>query len=445
MTDRTISLEAERGVLGSILIDLSDVNIDKSTKLSTDMFFDGKHQKIFECLESMHQSAKPIDPLTVANELQERGDFEYIGGYDCLSGIQDAVQIHAHFDHYADILIKKWQLREGLKLLDKARLELNAADDPSEVMRSLSVASDGLQMSKTRTTKEYAAEAKSISAKISSGKPMGLPLPWAQYQDITHGIPFGFPSPVAGRDGKTKSSFMAACLAKYWVYELKIPILYIPIEDQGFRFMNKMAASIGAYDSFRLKNGSSDFLRNHHRCIDKIVDECPLYIHDQPCTPSEIDSLVSEHKRKFGIKGVIIDGFKDIILDKGENQTAKEGNSWASLIRTTKKYNVAMPIIMHLSDVEDGVWLTKRKIRGNKQISQSGRFVIMYQDSGFPTELASRYGLVEGDDVLIDVQKCSYGSECVIPLKKRFDKGGFDLIKEGISNSNNGFDDSIDF
>ncbi|MCK4563129.1 MAG: replicative DNA helicase [Verrucomicrobia bacterium] len=102
------SEEAERGVLGSILLDPANA-IDKclAKRLGSDSFYDRRHQALFEQMVEMSQANKAMDAITIAEWLKTHNALEKVGGYDYLVQLQDSTLVPAHVEFYCDIVQEK--------------------------------------------------------------------------------------------------------------------------------------------------------------------------------------------------------------------------------------------------------------------------------------------------------------------------------------------------
>ena len=84
------SEEAERGVLGSILLDAERVvDLAVERQLSPESFYLSSHQVLFETLVDMHQARKPIDLLTVGDRLRQTRQEAAVGGEAYLESLVD--------------------------------------------------------------------------------------------------------------------------------------------------------------------------------------------------------------------------------------------------------------------------------------------------------------------------------------------------------------------
>ncbi len=100
--------EAERGVLGSILLDPVNA-VDKclAKRLGSDAFYDRRHQALFEHLVDMNQANVPMDAITIAEWLKSHQAIEKVGGYDYLVQLQESTLVPAHVEFYCDIVLEK--------------------------------------------------------------------------------------------------------------------------------------------------------------------------------------------------------------------------------------------------------------------------------------------------------------------------------------------------
>ena len=100
------SEEAERGVLGSILLDsmkIMDLCIER--QLIVESFYVPAHRIIFEALLDMSRRGMVIDVLTVAERLKAAGKLDDSGGAMCLDRLIDSTPTAAHAEYYTEQLM----------------------------------------------------------------------------------------------------------------------------------------------------------------------------------------------------------------------------------------------------------------------------------------------------------------------------------------------------
>ncbi|MCX8159511.1 MAG: replicative DNA helicase [Candidatus Saccharicenans sp.] len=105
------SLEAEKTVLGGILVNNAYLNVVLS-QLAPEDFYRDAHRQILEGMVALMDRGQPIDLLTLSEELQRRGGLEEIGGAAYLASLMDGVPRTLNIEYYAQIIKEKSLLRK---------------------------------------------------------------------------------------------------------------------------------------------------------------------------------------------------------------------------------------------------------------------------------------------------------------------------------------------
>lgn len=114
------SPEAERGVLGSILIDPTKLRDAHNAGCTTGWFYDLKHQEIFQTIEQISKTGA-VDLVTVCSALRDSGKLESVGGPAYVDGLSDDVPSAANIGYWLEILREKYFLRVGAGALARAQ------------------------------------------------------------------------------------------------------------------------------------------------------------------------------------------------------------------------------------------------------------------------------------------------------------------------------------
>jgi replicative DNA helicase len=104
------SLDAERSVLGAILVENGALNRAQEILRDSDFYRD-PHKRLFKAMEVLSERSAAIDPITVKEELVRTGELEAVGGPAYIASLLDAVSHAAHVEHYARIVKEKAILR----------------------------------------------------------------------------------------------------------------------------------------------------------------------------------------------------------------------------------------------------------------------------------------------------------------------------------------------
>ena len=104
------SIDAERAILGAVLLDNSAIDA-ASEKLTPADFFHHHHQRIFSAMLAMRESEHAIDLITLTERLETSGELEAVGGAAYISSLMDGVPHISNVPHYAATVKEKSQIR----------------------------------------------------------------------------------------------------------------------------------------------------------------------------------------------------------------------------------------------------------------------------------------------------------------------------------------------
>ncbi len=104
------NLDAERSVLGAILLDNNALNTAIETLRADDFFLD-QHRRVFTQMIALAEVQQAIDLITLTEELHRRGDLEAAGGAPYLASLADGMPKVSNVEHYARIVKEKAMLR----------------------------------------------------------------------------------------------------------------------------------------------------------------------------------------------------------------------------------------------------------------------------------------------------------------------------------------------
>jgi replicative DNA helicase len=104
------NLEAERSVLGAILIDNDTFNVAAAI-IDGRAFFRDAHRRIYERMMDLSERSQPIDLVTLKEELERSGELEEVGGPAYVASLVDGVPRSTNVEYYAQIVKEKATLR----------------------------------------------------------------------------------------------------------------------------------------------------------------------------------------------------------------------------------------------------------------------------------------------------------------------------------------------
>ncbi len=127
------NLDAERSVLGAILIDngMFDTAIEV---IRPEAFFRDAHRRLFEKMIALAERRDPIDPLTLTEELARSGELEEVGGPAYITSLVDGVPRATNVEYYAKIVKEKATLRNLIFSANKILSSAYEADQEADLI-----------------------------------------------------------------------------------------------------------------------------------------------------------------------------------------------------------------------------------------------------------------------------------------------------------------------
>ncbi len=127
------NLEAERSVLGAILIDNDTYNV-AAAMLDAKAFFRDAHRRIFERMVDLSERSQPIDLVTLKEELERANELDEVGGPAYIASLVDGVPRSTNVEYYAQIVKEKSTLRSLIFSANKIVSSAYAADQEADLI-----------------------------------------------------------------------------------------------------------------------------------------------------------------------------------------------------------------------------------------------------------------------------------------------------------------------
>ena len=187
------SPELEKAVLGAILIQSSAI-YDITNIIQPQSFYIPAHQTIYAAMRSLMQAERPIDTITVSEELSSKNQLEEVGGLPYLIELTELIGTAAHLEYHARIVQQKYIQRELIKA--STEIQKLSYDETKDVDELISFAeSEIFKISEGMVKKELVkigdvmeAAKKSIEkAAESKGSYRGVPSGFTDLDRLTSG------------------------------------------------------------------------------------------------------------------------------------------------------------------------------------------------------------------------------------------------------------------
>ncbi|HKI16742.1 MAG TPA: DnaB-like helicase N-terminal domain-containing protein, partial [Isosphaeraceae bacterium] len=254
------NLEAEKSLLGSILWD-NEILHDVVAIIKAEDFYRDTHQVIFAAIRDMYEGRRGIDAVTLAEELEKRGQFEQVGGNEMLAEITGSVPHAANGKYYAEIVRQKSINRQlieyateiihdgysneytGEQLLESAEKKIfSIAEDQvrGEVVEIKDLLTQAMDRIAARADGPHAVSG------IASG--------FFDLDDLTWGFEPGQLIILAGRPSMGKTA-LALNIVEHAALDLKVPVLFISLEMGHMEIADRLLSSRSGIDGHTLRTG----------------------------------------------------------------------------------------------------------------------------------------------------------------------------------------------
>ena len=135
------AIDLELSVLGSILID-NEALSDSIDILKKEYFYKTEHQYIYEAISNLFQDSKPIDILTVTEELKRLGTLKNAGSISYVSNLTTKISSSANTEYHSRIIAEKFIQRMLINI--SSNIIEESLDDTIDVFETLNKAEQEL-------------------------------------------------------------------------------------------------------------------------------------------------------------------------------------------------------------------------------------------------------------------------------------------------------------
>lgn len=308
------SEDAEQSVLGAILIDKDAVTL-VSEFLQPLHFYNDSHARIYEAILSLYEKRRPIDLVTLTEELKKRKVLSEIGGVSYLTDLVNRVPTAANVEHYGHIIRDHHTKRELIRTASSVSEMAFAADgEVTEVLDKTESAIFSISQSYLRRgfipIKDVLAQSFDRLDEIhKKGEGLrGLPTGFVDLDRKLSGMQDANLLILAARPGQGKTAFVLN-VAQYAAGHDHIPVGFFSLEMSKEELVDRLLVAQADVDAWRLKTGrlSEDDFSKISEAMGELA-EAPLFVDDTPgITLMEMRSKARRLQIEYGVKLIIVD------------------------------------------------------------------------------------------------------------------------------------------
>ena len=392
------NVDAERSVLGAILLDNTAYN-QAASHLTPDDFFIDSHRRLFTRIMGLADRSRPIDLVTLCEDLMQNSELEAVGGAGYISSLTDGLPRYANIEHYAKIVKDKALLRRLIQISNTITARcLEGAEEAEDVLDAaesmvLSVGEQRVREGFVHFGDIFRNSFKSIDALHDRGKRVtGLETGFRAFDDLSRGLQPSDLIIFAARPSMGKTSF-ALNIAQHAAVRQKEPVGIFSLEMSREALVLRLLCGEARVDSHKLRGGfaSRDDWTRMAGALGRLA-EAPIFIDDTPgLSITEVRAKARRLQAEHGLSLLIVD-YLQLMSGRGrsENRTQEISSISRGLKALAKELNVPLVAISQLSRApeERGGRPRLSDLRESGQIEQDADLVafIYREEVSKPTE-----------------------------------------------------------
>jgi replicative DNA helicase len=348
------NLEAERSVLGSMLLD-NDVLHEIVPILGVSDFYRDVHQTIYQAIRDLYDEGKGIDAVTLADELIRRDQFDKIGGDETVTEIVDSVPHAANAKYYAKIVRERAIsrqlidgateiIRDGYSNQYTAQELLELAERKIFAIAEEQIQGDTLELKDliTQAMDAIAARAESGGHTIT-GVGSGL----IDLDDITGGFQPGQLVVLAARPSMGKTA-LALNICDHAAIERKTTVLCVSLEMGHQEIAERLLCARSRVDGHKLRTGMG--LGNREmgqlgKAFGELSKGAPIFIDDTPAR-NMLQITASARRLRLRSKlGLIVVDYIQLVDSEDARESRQEQIAKISRRLKTLARELEVPVI----------------------------------------------------------------------------------------------------
>ena len=354
------AIELEEAVIGALMIDNESLS-DTIDSLQPEYFYKPDNQKIFEAIINLFNNSKPVDILTVSEELKRMDALDSVGGMIYISQLTNNISSSSNTEFHARIIAEKFIKRSLISISNN--IIGDAFNDTIDIFDLLNTAEEKL-FNVTEGTLRKSYDKMSILIKGALDNIEVL----RQKEDGLSGVPSGFTKLdrvtsgwqnsdlviVAARPGMGKTAF-ALSMARNIAISHEKAIGFFSLEMSSEQLVSRLIASEAELSASKLRRGDLkdyEMVQLHEKI--KQLSDAQIYIDDTPAlTVFELRAKARRLVKNHNVEIIIIDYLQ--LMSAGGNAGNRE-QEISTISRSLKGIAKELKIpVIALSQVNRGV------------------------------------------------------------------------------------------
>jgi len=345
------SIEAEKSVLGSMLIDRDAITITSEMLLGED-FYIKQNEILFESMIELNNEGKPVDPVTLMDKLKEKDIPPEMSSMEYVMDLMNSVPTAANVKHYAGIVAEKATLRKLIRVNEEIENSCYTQKDPLETILE-ETEKKVFKVVQKRNAGDYvpistvvnnALDKISIAAK-NKGSVTGIATGFTDLDYRTAGLQPSDLILIAARPSMGKTAFVLN-IAQHVAFKQDKCLAIFSLEMSKEQLVNRLFSLQSGVDAQKLRIGNlneSDWENLIEGASE--IGQSKLIIDDTPgISIGELRSKCRKYKMEHGLSLVMID-YLQLMSGSGKSDSRQQEISDISRSLKSLARELQVPVI----------------------------------------------------------------------------------------------------
>ncbi len=282
------NVEAERSILGAILLDNFSYN-QAAEHLRIEDFSLDSHRRIYARMVDLQESSRPIDMITLIDELERKKELQAIGDVGYVSSLLDGVPDRPSIEHYVKIVRDKALLRGLIHTANTAVARASDQSEPAEDVLNDTEAAI-FQLSEKRIGRGFLGIQEivresfgSVDKLLERGQRItGLATHYEQLDEMTSGLQAADLVIIAARPSMGKTALAMNIAENAAIHDQKVVGVF-SLEMSREALLLRLLCSTAEVDAHKMRTGSlwRDDMQKVVRAMEQLA-QAPIFIDDTP-------------------------------------------------------------------------------------------------------------------------------------------------------------------
>ena len=324
------SLDMEEAVLGALMIDQEAYALVAEI-LKPESFYDKRNQLIYKAIQELSTEQRPVDIMTVQDQLQSNGELEEAGGTPYIMQINMKIGSSAHIEYHARVIAQKALARQ---LITFSSYVQTCAYDPTMDVKDLMQEAEAqlYAISQQNMKKDYTQSDPVITdvfnminkAAAQKDGMSGIPTGFEKLDKITNGWQKSDLIIIAARPSMGKTAF-ALSMIKRMAVDYRRPVAIFSLEMSNQQLVQRLLVNVTEISGEKLRSGQ--LMQHEWEQLDlrsRQLTGAPIYVDDTPAiTNYELITKARRLVREHGVECIMID-YLQLMHAKGLNINSRQ-------------------------------------------------------------------------------------------------------------------------